>query len=650
MAKSSQRQDNRARAGAAGLDAVDGMVVLRGVFIAAAALWMFAPVLHGDWLWDDDVDVAQNPVIQSANGLWSIWFRPGTLIDYYPLKASVQWVQWHLWGDDTFGYHVTNLVLHIASSLLVWRLFHKLGLRLAWLGGLLFAIHPVQVESVAWITELKNTLSMPLFLLSMIFYVDYDTRGSRGEYVLALGFFLLAMLSKTTMVMFPVVLLLYAWWKRDRIGWNDLKASAPFFLVSLVLGWVTLRVGVWYDQLLQTPYAAPELGFLPRLALAGSSLAFYVWKAVWPVGLLPLYPPWKIDPPSLWDLLPWPILAGLLFWFWKNRAGWGRHALLGLGFFVIMLAPFVSVRVAGYMDFTWVMDHFLYIPIVGLIGLAVAGAARVEARLSATERAAGLALVAVVVVVLGFGSRDYAGEFVDNETLWTYALAQNPQSAVAHNNLGTAYNAEQRPQDALAQFQLAVQLEPDFAEANYNLGSALAKAGRFGEAIPHLQEALKTHPRDLQALNDLGYAFVHQGRVAEAIDLYQQALASSPDVAALQINLGNALVQAGRVSEALGHYQQALGLDPNSAVAWYLIGLAQMKGGQVVDAINAYRRAIALQPDFAPAHTNLGIALAQEGQTAEARAEFETALGLNPDDANARADLARLEAAAKPAR
>src|SRR5580658_3787575 len=241
--------------------------LLQALVIIVAAAIIFWPVLHGDWLWDDNVDITENPITQSAGGLWSIWFEPGTQPDYYPVKASVQWAQWHLWENDTFGYHVTNLVLHMVSALLVWRLFQQLRLKLAWLGGLIFAIHPALVESVAWIAELKNTLSMPFFLLSAILYLEYDQHGRRRDYFLSLGLFLAAMLTKPSMVMLPAVLLLYAWWKRGEISQGDLKACAPFFAVSLLLGVMTLLMAKY-----QTPDLIPLGGFLSRMALTGLTL------------------------------------------------------------------------------------------------------------------------------------------------------------------------------------------------------------------------------------------------------------------------------------------------------------------------------------------------------------------------------------------
>ncbi|MCE0497278.1 MAG: tetratricopeptide repeat protein [Methylacidiphilales bacterium] len=616
------------------------MPFLQAAVIIFATAVIFWPVLHGDWLWDDGFDITQNPVTQSANGLWSIWFEPGSQADYYPLKASVQWAQWHLWGNDTFGYHVTNIVLHLAASLLVWRLFHKLGLRLAWLGGLLFAIHPVQVESVAWIAELKNTLSMPFFLLSMCFYLDYDGSGSRRDYLLALGFFLLAMLSKTTLVMFPVVILLYAWWKRGRFGWNDLKASTPFFLVSLTLGWVTLRCGHWYSQLHHAPSQAPDLGgVLSRLALTGSSLAFYFWKAVWPAHLLPIYPQWKIDPPSLPELLPWPVMAGYFFWFWKYRASWGRHMLLGLGYFLMMLAPFVSVSVAGYTYFTWVMDHFLYVPIVGLIGLAVAGLGALDNRAAPGLRFIGWAGVATILVLLAGKSRSYAEKFASPENLWSYCVAHNPESWMAHYNLGIALSQKGEEDEAIAQFQKTMEINPGHVLAHTNLGMALFHKGQVDAAIEQYQKVLQIYPDIAQAHNNLGNAYLKKGWIDAAIAQYQKALEINPNYASVHTNLGDVLLQEVRMDEAIAQYQEALGIDPNDVEAHFKFGNALLQKGRMDEAIAQYQKALELNPNYMEAHYNLGNALLQKGRVDEAIVQFKKALEINRNLPEAHSNL-----------
>ena len=552
------------------------MPFLQAAVIIVAALVIYWPALHGNWLWDDHADITENPVTRSASGLWSIWFEPGTQLDYYPVKASVQWAQWRLWGNDTLGYHVTNLVLHIVSALLVWRLFHKLGLKLAWLGGLIFAVHPALVESVAWIAELKNTLSMPFFLLAATFYLDFDKQRRPRDFMVAVGFFLLAMLGKTTMVMFPEVLLLYAWWKRGRVVLNDLKMAAPFFLISLVLGWVTLRCGVWYGQLHPNGYPTPDLGgVLSRLALIGSSLTFYLGKAVWPFGLLPIYPQWPVNPPSLLQYLPWPILGGLFFWFWTKRQSWGRHVLFGTGFFLVMLLPFCGVVSASYMSFTWVMDHFLYIPILGLVGLAIAGLEQAARGAPKPDRYGGIGLLAVFLAAMLAESRAYAEKFVGQEALWTYTLAHNPTAWLAHNNLGNALLQKGRLDEAIEQYQETLKIKPGLAEIHANLGSALALNGHLDEAIAQFKKALENNSKFADGHCNLGNALFEKGRLDEAITQFQEALEINPNFANAHDNLGRVFLQKGRIHEAIVQFQEALRLNPNYADAQYNLAKAQ---------------------------------------------------------------------------
>ena len=583
------------------------------VIIVAAAV-IFWPTLHGDWLWDDDTDITQNPFTQSANGLWSIWFEPGTQFDYYPMKASVQWAQWHLWGNDTLGYHVTNLMLHIISALLVWRLFHKLGLKLAWLGGLIFAVHPVQVESVAWIAELKNTLSMPFFLLAAIFYLDFDEQRRPRDFMFSVGCFLLAMLTKPAMVMFPVVILLYAWWKRGRIGRDDLKASAPFFAVSLVMGWVTLRCGVWYNELHPLSYQGPELGgILSRLALTGSSLAFYFWKSIWPTLLLPIYPQWSVAPPSLLQFLPWPLLGGFLFWFWTKRQSWGRDVLFGTSFFLLLLLPFCDVVSANYMGVTWVMDHFLYIPILGLIGLVIAGLERATRWMPKPACIMGIGLLAGILMAMIAESRGYAENFVNQEVLWTYTVARNPEAWLAYNDLGKTLCQKGRVDEAIPQFQKALEIHPNYAEAYNNLGSALAQKGQVDEAMIQYQKVLVINPNVAETHNNLGQIFLQKGQLDEAIAQFQLALEINPNFAEIHTNLGNSLSKKGRVDEAMIQFQEALEINP----------------------------------DYVDAHSDLGLALLQKGQADQAVEQFLDVIRINPGDRNAQKNLAKAQALAR---
>jgi len=602
MAKRFQKQKRSSEAAgvqrfsSANTPSIDGwLFLLRVAIILAAGWWVFSPVLHGEWLWDDTWLITENALMRDPDAFWKIWFHPANnLVDYFPITVSVEWVEWQLWKTDTFGYHLINLILHLISSLLVWHLLSKFKLRLAWLGGLLFAIHPVTVESVAWISEVKNTLSLPPMLLAMCFYVDYEAHKNGRDYWLALGLFLIAMLGKTSMVMFPLVILLYAWWKRGRIGWNDFKASLPFFAISLGLGLVT----IWF--LHQHSFGEHKIvigGFLAHAALAGLSTAFYFTNCIWPVGLAPMYPRWVIDPPSLLQFLPWPIFGAMIGWFWMNRASWGRHALLGLGFFLINLVPFMGLTIGSYMEFTWVMDHLLYLPLIGLIGVAVAGLEQATGKLSGFVRLSAGVGGTIVMVLLAMESHGYAAKFDKKETLYTYTIQRTPGAVPAHLNLGYYF------------FQ----------------------TGRIEESIKEFQEVLKIAPENEVAHNDLGNAFDQMGRSSEALEQYKLALRSNSSNAVAYYNIGNGLLRTGQALEAIEQYQQALRVDPNYADALGNLGVAFFQLHRLPEAIEQYEKVVKVRPSDAENRSNLGVALMQEGRMAEAVGQFEQALQINPN-------------------
>ncbi|MEJ0000885.1 MAG: glycosyltransferase family 39 protein [Verrucomicrobiota bacterium] len=417
------------------------LMLLEAAILLAAGIWIYTPSLNGLWLWDDDFLIQQNAVVHDPQGLWYIWAQPSTLIDYMPLTVTAWWLEWQIWPDNPLALHITNLVLHLASALLVWHLFRKLGIRLAWLGALLFAIHPANVESVAWMAELKNTLCMPPFLLTLLFWIDYERTRKPEYYVMALIFFTIAMLCKSTVVAFPGVILLYAWWRNGWRGWTpflwDVLRAAPFGIVALLVASaliIYLRHGVG-EQFI------PLGGPLSRIACAGLSLLFYFSKAVLPLDLLPIYPQWDINPPHALQFLPWLVFGFAFWWLWRQRGeAWARHALFGLGFFFINLLPFVGFRAISFMRFGWVMDHFLYVPLLGLIGLAAAAAGRIDSMLSPVTRVWRVAGAAVVLMVLAIGAHQYDKIYVDRLALWTYtrtaqldgvARAQQPRQPVA---------------------------------------------------------------------------------------------------------------------------------------------------------------------------------------------------------------------------
>jgi Tfp pilus assembly protein PilF len=364
------------------------------------------------------------------------------------------------------------------------------------------------------------------------------------------------------MIMFPVLILLYLWWKRGRLGWNDLLSSAPFFAVSLAIGLVT----VWFLN----HHARAELivlgGPLSRLACAGLAISFYLWKSILPFGLMTIYPMWKIDPPTPEQFLPWPILAALAWWLWTQRRGWGRHVILGLSFFLINLTPFLGLNAAAYMGFTWVMDHVLYLPIIGLIGLTVAGLDLLRARLSPATRPVGIGLVAVMVVLLAWSSHNYAGLYINLETLWGYTVQENPDAFLARNNLGFALAAKGRLDEAMDQFREALRINPRFPDAHANLGLMLQKSGRIPEAIAEFEIALAVDPAMAGTHYNLGVALAQSRRNAEAMEQYRQTLALDPGYINAYNNLGAELAEANRIPEAIEVFQAALRVAPDSPI------------------------------------------------------------------------------------
>jgi hypothetical protein len=400
------------------------------ILIVLAAAWIYGPALAGGWIWDDQLLIAGNPDLGSVAGLKHIW-SGASLLDYWPLTWTVFWLEWHLWGAWPPGYHFVSLAFHLGSAFLLWRLLARLGLRQAWLGALLLVVHPLMVETVAWASETKNTLSMFLGLASCLAWMEFEDhpRSSRG-YLRCLLLYAGALLAKTSVIALPAVFLLYAWWKRGRIEPRDLRRSFPFFALALLLAvtTVTLQTSAYLGQ------PTEVRGLLARLAGAGAATCFYIGKFVWPVSLSPVYVRWVSTPPSLQHLATLPLLALLLAGLWHLRQkGWARHGLLGFGFFLLMLLPVTGLCDMGFSFLSWVADHLDYFPSLGLIALTVAALERwLRPELSVLRSG----VVAVVLACLAWQSHDYIPIWNNPLAMWTYAYAHNPRIAGRSRRIG----------------------------------------------------------------------------------------------------------------------------------------------------------------------------------------------------------------------
>lgn len=541
------------------LPCVSEIAFLKASVLLLVSLWIYSPVTGADWLWDDDYLLTQNPVVQHPVGIVSLWILP-TTADYFPLTMSVLWLLWKFFGPDPTGYHIVSTLLHALSALMLWNLLLLLRIRGAWFTALLFTVHPLCVESVAWISELKNTISLPLFLAAASCWAIYCQKPSPSSYLGALGLFLLAMLAKSSCVMFPVTILLYAWWEKNRITLRDIAASAPFFVTSLLLGLVTLHFQLSRaigDEI------SPIGGLASRIAIAGTSILFYLTKIAWPHPLLPTYPQWAMNPPGALDFLPFIIVLSGFAILWANRRTWGRDALMAFGFFCIMLAPVLGFVPMSFMRVGWVADHFLHIPMVGIFAWIGAGMARLLERHPdplATLLRLGATLLAVA---LALASHSYATVWLNEETLWAHTLEYNADSWQAHNRLGSIkFNKGERTA-ALIHFREAVRLRPELAETQNNLGSATLAQKDTKNAVRHFKEALRLAPEIRAIRENLARALILDGQLTEARDIYAGLVREQPDDPKLLCNLGVALFRTGDPKQAITCFKKALEINPS---------------------------------------------------------------------------------------
>lgn len=571
-----------------------------------STLLVYAPALEGGFLWDDSNHVTQ-PAMQSLHGLWRIWFDLGSTAQYYPLLHSAFWLEHWIWGDSFLGYHLLNVSLHVASALLVVAIVRYLSLPGAWLAGFAFALHPVGVEAVAWISEQKSALSGVLCLAAALAYLHFDRTRRRQTYFLALGFFILALLSKTTAAMLPVALLAILWWQKGPLEWRrDVRPLVPWLAIAAPVGLFTAWVEKRY---IGAQGAEFMLTFPQRILIAGRALWFYASKLIWPWNLTFSYPRWMVDAGSWWQWL-FPagviIVAAVFLWMARTRRG----PLAAFLIFSSTLFPALGFLNVYPFRYSFVADHFQYLASLGIVvplaGLVASAAMRIP---SPTLRAA---VPVALIAVLGILSRLQTPMYSDSETLYRETLARNPESFLAHNNLGfTLVTMPGHLADAIAEYHEALRIEPNYPEAHFNLGAALIlsrDSAVAGQAIAEYQTAIRLRPDYAEAHNNLGNALARTpGRMDDAIAEFHTALRLRPDMAAAHLGLGNAFAHTpGRIEDAVSEYQAALRLDPDYVEAHFNLGNALLEiPGREADAVTQYRTVLQLRPDLEPARQML---------------------------------------------
>lgn len=598
---------------------------------------MYSHILHGGFLWDDSAHVTP-PSLRSLEGLGRIWFEVGATQQYYPLLHSAFWVQAMLWADHTTGYHVVNLVLHGMTAFLFGVTLHRLGVRGAAWAALIFAVHPVHVESAAWISEQKNTLSAVLYLSAALMYLRYDRSRRLAAYLGATALFLLALLTKSVTASLPAALLVAFWWQRGHIRWrSDVAPLLPWFVLAAAAGLHT----AWFERtLIGATGEEFDLSWLQRLLLAGQVVWFYLGRLAWPSELTFIYPRWTISPERLTQWLPLiaatATTAGL--WILRHRT---RAPFAGLLLFGGTLFPVLGFLNVYPFRFSFVADHFQYIASFGIIALAAAAIdqlARTRGQLAGAGAAAALAALAVVSWV-------QAAPYRDAESLWRVTIARNPECWMAHNNLGLLLDQRGAADAAIDHFQTAIRVNPWFADAHNNLGVLLArKPGRLDEALAHFRRAIDLDPELPSAHNNLAAELAKMpGRSEEAIAHFRRAVEINPHHAQMRYNLAAELAKhPDRQAEAVTQYEAAIRCDPAFAAAHSnLANLLANVPGRLPEAIQHYEKAIRLSPGIAVLHNNLANALSQiPGRIHEAIDHYLKALELRPDAAVVHYNLA----------
>ncbi|HAH31086.1 MAG TPA: O-GlcNAc transferase [Elusimicrobia bacterium] len=599
---------------------------LAAAFLLTITVLAYLPAIRtGGFIWDDDAYVTGNLLLRSLRGLHDIWTEVGSLrggtLQYYPLTFSVLWTEYHLFELQPLGYHLLNVLLHALNAVLVWRILRRLCMPGALMAAAVFALHPVCVESVAWITELKNVLSGLFYLSSLLFYLrfldfagpDTQTAGplsSRSAasnttsadvcsrhwpfYYLSIFLFLCALASKTVTASLPAVILLIIWWKTGRIGWKDLLPTVPMFLLGAGSGLLTSHL----EKTLGASGYEWALTPVEHLLLAGRILWFYAGKLIWPGELIFIYPRWEVSQAVWWQYL-FPLTGiALIAALWMARKKIGRGPLTATLFFAGTLVPVLGFLNVYPMRYSYVADHFQYLASLGPIALLAAGAARICLRPGAGLTKPAISVAGMILLTLGWLTWRQSGIYKNADQIWIDTIKKNPSCWMAHNNFGLALAGQGREQEAEVHYQEALRLKPDFADAHNNYGIILAKQGKVEEAIAHYRKAVLLKPDLAEGHNNLGFILAGHGKMEEAITHYKEALRIKPDYAKVHGNWAFALASQGKVLETIVHYREAVRLNPDLAKIQNVLEIALSKPGRRPELIPRFREALKIAPNY----------------------------------------------------
>ncbi|MBN1901523.1 tetratricopeptide repeat protein [Candidatus Sumerlaeota bacterium] len=582
------------------------------LLILVVTFLSYLPATKAGYIWDDDDHFTENDLMNDWEGFKKIWSSSSAI--YYPLVLSSFWIMRRLWGLAPLPYHVVNILIHATNALVLWAILRRLKIKGGFFAAFLFALHPAHVESVAWVTELKNTQSGLFYLLSFLFFHKYyaaakertliprKEKKNAAFYFLSLFLFVLALLSKPSTVMLPAVLVLFILWREERIKIRNFIITAPFFVFSLLSSVWT----IWEQKYHSGAKGAEwSLTLLERLLVAGRIVWFYLIKLIFPYPLMFIYPRWEVNASSFLWYLPLAGIAiafALFFLKWKS---WGRNLAFGFGYFLILLFPVLGFFNIYFMRFSYVGDHFQYLATICPLALFSAGLFTFTERFGVNAGVLRKIIYSFILIVFAILVWRQSLIYKNEETLWKDAIRRNPNAWIAWHNMGFLMMNEKRNEEAMQYYSKALQLKPDYWEAHFNMGLILAKEGYPDQAVECFQKALELNPLEIKIHGDLALALSKIGRFDEAMKEIDYFLKNQPDDSSALYNKATILSDMGRFAES---------------IAWY-------------------ERAVDSEPDFYQAYCDMGTAFFRIGEKDKAIAQFQKALSINPDDEVARANL-----------
>jgi protein O-mannosyl-transferase len=629
------------------------------VLLTAMVFVAYWPAVHAGFVWDDNILIHDNPHVIEPSGLAKIWFSTEPL-DYIPLTTTMFWLEYRLFGNDPQPYHIVNLLLHAAAAVGLWRALRLLlaerdstAGNAAFFGAVIFAVHPVCAASAAWIAEGKNTLSMALALASLAAVARSGWDRSEGFswrwYGVSLVLFLLALLAKSAVVMMAPVLLVLVWWRQGQVQVRDVVRASPFFVLSLMMGLVT----VWFqlNRAISAIDPRPE-GLLSRIAAVGWCAWHYVRTLIYPVNLTLVPPRWDV-PGDAVSFIPLGLLLGVLIALWvlRSRYSGGRGVVAAVACYMLMLLPVLGLVKMAWFELSLVSDHLHYfaVPAAAAVmswGLVNAGQRLVRTRSDTigSDVPAGakqLVLPVVVIVVLMFGSVSASRKFESPQTLFTDVIENNPNSERAFLNRGADRSNSGNHEGAISDYLQAIRLNPRNKQSRNGMGIGLSALGRLEEAEVQLRLAVEYDPHDARVLSNLGNVLARLSRFEESLAVYDQAVELTPKEPDLHYNRATTLSRMGRRAEAAVAFGKVIELDPRHLNAYTNLGAILMLSGDRVGAEKQLRQALLIEPRAVPAMVNLSKLLLDTGRAGEALEYANRAVQMAPDSPIARTALDR---------